>query len=117
MDLKKIGIVLSIIVAVISISTAAIKLDRRWAKQAYVSIVEGKVSEIEKDVDSVGLRLEHKILRDDIRNYQQRIWDIEDRYKNKEMPPDIKNEYRNLQMEKEEMQQEDDMIRKKLNSQ
>lgn len=114
-NLKKISIMLAILVATITISKSLLKLDTRWAKTKYVKTVESKVEVIETDVHFVELRLEQKILRDDLRQQQQRIWDLEDRYGSLDnMPPEVKNEYRNLKMDKEETQQEYDITKKKL---
>jgi len=115
MNLKKISIILAILVATITLSTSLFKLDKRWAKPEYVKTVESKVEVVKTEVEFVELRLEQKILRDDLRQQQQRIWDLEDRYGSiNNMPQEVKNEYRNLRMDKDETRQEYNITKKKL---
>lgn len=47
-------------------------------------------------IKKVGDRLEYKILEDQIRAIQDRLWKLSDRYDKKEMPESVKEEYRKL---------------------
>src|SRR3989337_950785 len=47
-------------------------------------------------IKQIGDRLEYKILEDQIRAIQDRIWKIIDRYDKKDMPELVKEEYRKL---------------------
>jgi hypothetical protein len=62
-------------------------LDQRWAKAA--------------SVEQLSVRLEQKIIQDQMFAIQERIWKLEDRYKRPGMvcPPEIENEIRNLRQD------------------
>lgn len=54
-----------------------------------------------KDLKLVEYRLNQKIIQDDYKFVQRRIWALEDRYGTNPaaMPPDIKRQYRELKMQ------------------
>jgi len=56
-----------------------------------------------EDVRKVEKRLDYKIVSDQLQAVQQRIWQIEDRFKKKEMDATTKEEMRELGMKKEEL--------------
>jgi hypothetical protein len=61
--------------------------------------------ELKSDLEQVSMRLEQKIIRDDQRQIQQRIWKLEDRYENAPSP-ELKDEIRELELEQEELDSE-----------
>ena len=58
------------------------------------------------DLQLVALRLDQKILNDRYKAVQERIWNLEDRYGElcKTAPPEVKSEYRKLQLELKELE-------------
>lgn len=56
-----------------------------------------------KDLKKVETRLDYKITSDQLESIQERIWKIEDRFYNKNMPNTVKEEYRNLLEDKEDL--------------
>ena len=60
-------------------------------------------------------KLEYKIARDDMRDYQDQMWRIEDRYGKDpaRMPPEIRNQYRRLHMLLEDARKRVDYFRGK----
>jgi predicted mannosyl-3-phosphoglycerate phosphatase (HAD superfamily) len=75
---------------------------------AIVSFVFGGYFYLEKryalaqDLKKVEQRLEYKIVNDRLNSIQERIWKIEDRFENKPMDETTKEEYRKLQVDKNE---------------
>lgn len=71
-------------------------------------------------IKKIEIRLDYKIIEDQLRSVQQRIYTIEDRYchdKSKpcdegKMPQTVAEEYRELKCEKERLQKELDELRK-----
>jgi len=57
------------------------------------------------ELKAIEQRLDYKILTDQSQSIQQRIWTIEDRYKGKEMPDSVKEEYRKLLEDKKRAEQ------------
>ena len=47
-------------------------------------------------VEQVSVRLDHKILADQLKAVQGRIWALEDRYRGGEMPAAVFEEYRDI---------------------
>jgi len=69
------------------------------------------------DLEMVELRLDQKLVFDSIMNYQQRMWQLEDRNGNKPChewsSPQDKEEYRRLQVQLEEQKKKQDKLMKK----
>jgi len=57
-------------------------------------------------VEQVSVRLEHKIVTDQLKAVQGRIWALEDRYRDKDMPTTVFEEYRALKEEKEKLKEQ-----------
>lgn len=57
-------------------------------------------------VEQVSVRLEHKILSDQLRAVQGRIWALEDRFRGRTMPTSTLEEYRSLLEEKERLKEQ-----------
>jgi hypothetical protein len=87
--LKKISVILGIVVALLTAGGAWFTLDNRWAKAEDMKNIDTKLNKISK-------RLDQKILEDNFSNIQARIWSLEDRYRDKEMPQAVKEELRQL---------------------
>ena len=82
--------VASLAALVTSLYSGAVWIDDRYANKDDVRLIE--------------LRLEQKIQQDRVQQIQQRIWQIEDRYRDKLQRPensDAYNEYRKLKDELE----------------
>ena len=67
-------------------------VDNRYAKQDQVEIIEEKIKVVDK-------RLDLKIMRDRGDYLQERIWKVEDRYFDKEIPQEQKDNVRRWQKE------------------
>jgi hypothetical protein len=98
-----------------------IAIDDHYAKSDDLKIivqdVEGKYTEASKDIILVGMRLEQKILNDDARAYQQKIWAIEDRIDRETDPDDItelKRDKHFLELELHEIRQQLNQIESTL---
>lgn len=92
---KKLSLILGIVVALISVGAAAFEVDKRFAKA--------------EQVQQIGWRLDHKIIKDRIEALQERIWNLEDRYSDK-MTPEVLKEIRKLKHEKELLNKELDKL-------
>lgn len=65
-------------------------------------------------IKKVGTRLDYKIAEDQLREIQRKIWTIEDRYcpdksrlcDEEKMPQTVREQYRELKLEKEKLQNE-----------
>jgi hypothetical protein len=57
-------------------------------------------------MEQVSIRLEHKIVSDQLRAVQGRIWALEDRHRDKEMPITVLEEYRVLKEEKRKLKEQ-----------
>ena len=81
-----------ILLFVTAIVLTTLGFEARYAKSAYVVQVEQ--------------RLDQKITQDRVDNIQNRIWKLEDRYGLEcvDCPPVVKDEYRELQKEKEQLE-------------
>jgi peptidoglycan hydrolase CwlO-like protein len=85
-----ISVVLGIIVSICTIGGSIYAVETHYAKKAEVQLLAE--------------RLDQKILQDRLYNIQERIWKLQDRYETIEkMPTSVKEEYRNLEMEKEQL--------------
>jgi hypothetical protein len=56
-------------------------------------------------VEQVAVRLEHKIVSDQLKSVQGRIWALEDRYRGKDLPTSVFEELRLLKEEKEKLKE------------
>ena len=65
-----------------------------------------------EEVRRIEQRLDYKIKADQLRDIQQRLWTIEDRFKGCAMDKTTEEEYRKLQVDKEELKRSLDTIRK-----
>ena len=95
--------VLTVLVSVGSILGMAFAayfyIETNYAKAAVVAQVEQ--------------RLDYKIKSDQSKEIQQRIWQLDDRYEEKQMPETVKEEYRKIQEEKKQLDEELKEIRRK----
>ncbi len=57
-------------------------------------------------VEQVSIRLEHKIVSDQLVAIQSRIWALEDRHKGAEMPTSVFEEYRGLLEKKKKLKEQ-----------
>ncbi len=96
-----VGVIIGILTIVGAIFGAFIFLDTRFAK-------EEKVEHVQMNVDQVGKRLDIKIVNDKFQAIQQRVWNLKDRYGDKleNAEQTIKEEYRNLEIQQEELKRE-----------
>lgn len=58
-----------------------------------------------RDLQLVEVRLEQKINSDQINNLQRRIWSIEDRYSDVQMPETVAEELRELKLQLEQLKE------------
>lgn len=58
---------------------------------------------LEQQLEQVSMRLDNKIIQDDMSAIQQRIWKLEDRYENAPSQ-ELKDEIRELESDKEELE-------------
>lgn len=58
-----------------------------------------------QEVKKIEQRLDYKILTDQLKAIQQRIWTIQDRFNNKKMDTTTKEEVRDLEQNKEQIQE------------
>lgn len=63
-------------------------------------------SEVEHQVERLSIRLDKKIIADKIVVYQQRVWSIEDRYTNRDMPTETVDQIRWLKEEIKKLEAE-----------
>lgn len=96
MKLNKLATVISILVGIPTIIGAIIVLENHWASAEDMKNIQQSIVQINK-------RLDQKILEDRLSNIQNRIWALEDRYKNTDMPMEIKNIYRSLVTERDKL--------------
>lgn len=81
------------LVSLATVVTFLYYIDDRWAKA--------------KDLAYVEMRLDQKILSDRLYDLQQRLWMLEDRYgEEKEMPEEVRTEYRKLKQEYESIKRQ-----------
>lgn len=104
---------LSLIVTITVIIGVLFRLDGRWAKATDVKQLEQYT---QQHIQKVEKRLDLKILQDQLADVRRRTWSLEDRYDNdiNKMPETVKEEYRNLKEEKEELQKKIDSIIEKI---
>jgi len=80
--MNRLSLILSIILGFSTLVGAVVGVNEYFAKAA--------------DVELVSMRLEQKIAQDRCDWIQQRLWQLEDRYCGKELPPSVREEYRKL---------------------
>ncbi len=75
--------------------------------------IENRYAKAE-DVKAVADRLDYKIVSDQVQYKQQRIWSIQDRYPEAiQMPPAVKEEYRQIQEDKKVLEKKLEVLEKK----
>ena len=91
MNLKRISVISGVLISLSILTGTLFKLDSRWAKAG--------------DVEQLAIRLEQKIQSDRADNIQERLWKLEDKfgYDVSKMPPTIRDQYRILQQERQEI--------------
>jgi len=87
--LKQISIIIGILVFLIALVGGVIAVEDRYAKYTEFCQLE--------------TRLDRKIMRDDIRNYQLQLWDMERNYGRKEAME--KREYKEIKYKQKELQE------------
>jgi hypothetical protein len=65
------------------------------------------------EVAQVEQRLDYKIKSDQSKEIQQRIWQLDDRYEKKAMPEAVKEEYRRIEEEKKQLDDEIKSLRQR----
>lgn len=65
------------------------------------------------DLKAVEQRLDYKITSDQAQSKQQRIWQLEDRYRSQRMPDTVMEEYRQLKQEKGRLDNQLKVLEKK----
>lgn len=83
--MKKLLTAIGILISLSTLAGILYGLDNRWAKNC--------------DLTAVSQRLEEKIRNDRADRIQERVWKLEDRYQNKPMEESVKEEYRQLKKE------------------
>jgi len=66
-----------------------------------------------EELNKVKQRLDYKILSDQQKSVQDRIWKLDDRYQGKPMPSGITEEYRQLKSDNEKLKKQLEMMEKK----
>jgi hypothetical protein len=108
--------VLGCLGSLIVIVAAGAKIDCRWNQSL-------AVTEIRKDLDLVAMRLEQSIQNDQVVNLenkadrmQDRMWELEYRFSdsNGVMPPEILQEYRKLERDREKVLHEKQILEQKI---
>lgn len=69
----------------------------QFASASEFKIVSEDMQSVHKGLQKLEERLDQKIIQDELARKQQRLWDLSDRYENKKIPADIKQEMRELQ--------------------
>jgi len=87
--MKKISLIIGIVIGITTISGLAYKGYGHFAKTEYVM--------------QLSMRLDNKIIQDRIDKIQERMWSLEDRYIDRDMPKAVMEEYRQLKIEKEHL--------------
>ena len=96
--------------ALLTIAGGIWSLDARWSQAS-------EVESLKQIVSNLNNRLEGKIISDQITAIQNRQWRLKDRYGENvsEFPQSIKEEYRNLEKQKNELIQELKILKGKGN--
>ena len=82
---KKLSRILGIAISATVLFGIGWKVDSYYAKAAKLQLVE--------------MRLDQKIKSDKRDFIQRRLWQLEDRYRDRIMPPSVREEYRRLKMD------------------
>ena len=89
--IKKLSAILGLILAVGAVYAGARGVESRYA--------------LNRDLKLVEYRLNQKILQDEYKFIQRRIWALEDRYKSpRDMPPEIRRQYRDLKLRLQQLE-------------
>ena len=80
------------IIGMITITGTVFTIDSRYAKQDQVEIIKEEIRVVDK-------RLDLKIMKDRADYLQERIWKMEDRYEDREIPKEVKDNVRRWQKE------------------
>lgn len=97
-----------IIKIISAVSAVAMFAGFIWGAQAYLYSTYATASDLKR----LENRFDVKILHDRLSNVQERIWKIEDRYENKKMGTDAKEQYRLLIDEKGQIEKELESLKK-----
>lgn len=89
---KQVENILTIIALLTAFSGGYFYIDRTYAREQEVRQLEN--------------RIDYKIAKDALHDIQDRLWKLEDRYLKKVMPDTTKEEYRKLQEDKKEIEEE-----------
>jgi hypothetical protein len=89
--IKKISVVLSLILSFCAILTIINAIDNYYAKSSALALV------------AQDLRDTKDLIR--YKSVQERVWQLDGYYQNKQMPDPVKNQYRDLQQELKEIEQ------------
>ena len=76
--------------------------------------IDGKYAH-QEDLQLVEMRMEQKIEIDAIKETQNRIWTLEDRYKDRTMPPSVSEEYRQLKHDQDQSRYQLNGLQRQLN--
>jgi len=93
--------ILAVIVTLVTLGGVIIAMEQHYAKAS--------------DVQQIECSLNLYILSQRADQLQQRIWTIEDRYQNKEMPQEVKDSYRKAVEERRQILKEIEIIKSKSN--
>jgi hypothetical protein len=91
--------IVTLIVIISACFSVYFYIDGHYAKCA-------DVSQAKEQVAQVSQRLDYKIVSDQYRAVQQRIWLIEDRFAAKKMDKTTKEEYQKLQTDKDDLKRQ-----------
>lgn len=104
---KKLGLILGILISLSTVITILFKVDNRFAKASDVDKkienVKQKQIQTQQVIIDLETRFEIKLLEDRASALLERIWKLEDRFYNKEMPSEVKDEYRRLKNDREQI--------------
>lgn len=91
------------IASVISIATFVGVI---WGAQSFLYTTFA----LAKDLQQVTQRIDIIVLEDELTNKQKRLWTLEDRYEDKYLPPDRKQEMRELDSDIDKLKKELDVL-------
>jgi len=97
---ETIGLITAIIVLIGLVFGVYFWLEKRYA--------------LAEEMKKIEQRLDYKILADQLQAIQERIWQIMDRFKNREMDQTVQEELRVLEMQKEQKQNQIKMYEQKV---
>lgn len=99
--MKYVKSILAVVIILISIASSYYAIDTHLAKAS--------------DVEKIEVKLDLYILSQRAEQLQQRLWQIEDRYKCTvgEMPPEAREAYRRTKLEREDVLRKIDILQRK----